>query len=501
MATYPLHPGRRAPAEPLYSAIQQPARVLPLTVEQQAVAATETATLQVNAFAGTGKTATLEAFARARPGRRLLYIAFNKALQQEAAQRFPPNVVAKTCHALAFAVTGRRYQHKLVGKLRPLDLFAPLSLEHFPFADAYLFATAVLETLNRFLASAAPTFTVAHIPPRFRNNGESLLVPIRWLWSLMCDPDNPVGMVHDGYLKLFQLSQPVLAGFDYVLFDEAQDANPAMLDIVRRQSMPQVIVGDRHQQIYGWRGAQNALDALQPTATRYLTRSFRFGPPIAELANRLLATYKGETVAVVGQRDSGRIGDIDRRLPYTVIARTNAGVFDAAAQRVQGRYIPRLHFIGGLQGYPFQRILDAWRLSAGCKDDIRDPWLRTFENFEVMEQLAHDLDDAELKQLCRVVRQYGSRIPALVSQIERCAVATPAAAQVCLSTAHKTKGLEFNQVLLADDFPSLVHIPIDELDPEEVNLLYVAVTRAVEVLEINTSLWEVLQQAKVKASV
>ncbi|MFO1432769.1 MAG: 3'-5' exonuclease [Candidatus Competibacteraceae bacterium] len=218
------------------------------------------------------------------------------------------------------------------------------------------------------------------------------------------------------------------------------------------------------------------------------------------MANLLLALYKGETVFVAGQRDSGRIGDIDRRLPYTLIARTNAGVFDAAAQRLQGRYGPRLHFIGGLQGYPFQRILDAWRLSAGCKDDIRDPWLRTFETFEMMEQLAFDLDDAELKQLCRVVRQYGARIPALVSQIECCAVATPAQAQVCLSTAHKTKGLEFNQVLLADDFPSLVHIPINELDPEEVNLLYVAVTRAVEVLEINTSLWEVLQQSKVKAT-
>ena len=139
----------------MHSAIQSFSTTLPLTAEQHAVAVTETATLQVNAFAGTGKTATLEAFARARPQRRLLYIAFNKALQQEAAQRFPPNVVAKTCHALAFAVTGRRYQRKLVGKLRPLDLFAPLKLEHLPFADAYTFAAAVLETLNRFLASGA----------------------------------------------------------------------------------------------------------------------------------------------------------------------------------------------------------------------------------------------------------------------------------------------------------------------------------------------------------
>ena len=165
----------------MYSVIQPAANAPSLTAEQQAVAATETAALQVNAFAGTGKTATLEAFARARPRRRLLYIAFNKALQQEAAQRFPPNVVAKTCHALAFTVTGRRYQHKLVGKLRPLDLFAPLSLEHLPFADAYTFAAAVLETLNRFLASAAPALTLAHVPPHFYEAGESLLAYTRRL--------------------------------------------------------------------------------------------------------------------------------------------------------------------------------------------------------------------------------------------------------------------------------------------------------------------------------
>jgi F-box protein 18 (helicase) len=45
--------------------------------------------LKVVAFAGTGKTTVLEQFARARPSLRLLYVAFNKSVQQEAEQRFP----------------------------------------------------------------------------------------------------------------------------------------------------------------------------------------------------------------------------------------------------------------------------------------------------------------------------------------------------------------------------------------------------------------------------
>ncbi|MCP5084313.1 MAG: ATP-binding domain-containing protein, partial [Alphaproteobacteria bacterium] len=206
--------------------------------------------------------------------------------------------------------------------------------------------------------------------------------------------------------------------------------------------------------------------------------SFRFGSPIAQLANVLLATYKDETVPVVGRRPGGRLGRVQRQHPYTVIARTNAGVFDEAAQRVQDPTSPRLHFVGGLAGYPFQRILDAWRLYAERRDEVRDPLLLHFPDFPTMERLAAEVSDLELKQLCRVVRHYGHRIPRLVHQIEDSAVIDSTTASVCLSTAHKVKGLEFDQVRLAEDFPSLVRTPPHERDPEEVNLLYVAATRA-----------------------
>ncbi|MCP5084368.1 MAG: AAA family ATPase, partial [Alphaproteobacteria bacterium] len=435
--------------------------------------ALDSATVAVNAFAGTGKTATLVALAQARPHQRLLYIAFNKAIQLEAARRFPANTVAKTCHALAFRHTGARYRHKLVSKLRPLEVIEWLGLGHYPLAEAYSRAYDVLETVQRFLASTSPEPTAAMAPALTRaSDGDWLAAQARTLWALMSDPDSPVGMVHDGYLKQFQLSQPQLSEFDLVLFDEAQDANPAMLDIVARQPLPQVFVGDRHQQIYSWRGACNALDAIQPTATRFLTHSFRFGSPIAQLANVLLATYKDETVPVVGRRAGGCLGRVQRQHPYTVIARTNAGVFDEAAQRVQDPASPRLHFVGGLAGYPFQRILDAWRLYAERRDEVRDPLLLHFPDFPTMERLAAEVSDLELKQLCRVVRHYGHRIPSLVRQIEHSAVTDPATASVCLSTAHKVKGLEFDQVRLAEDFPSLVRTPPQERDPEEVNLLY-----------------------------
>jgi hypothetical protein len=145
--------------------------------------------------------------------------------------------------------------------------------------------------LQQFLTSADPELDRRHVPALYQEvYGARLVKQVRRLWRRMCDPSQALGMVHDGYLKLYQLSQPTLTGFDEILFDESHDADAAMLDIVRRQPVPQVYVGDRHQQIYSWRGSCNALEAVRPSAVRYLTHSFRYAR-IATLAN-LLAQYR-----------------------------------------------------------------------------------------------------------------------------------------------------------------------------------------------------------------
>ena len=62
-------------------------------------------------------------------------------------------------------------------------------------------------------------------------------------------------------------------------------------------------------------------------------------------------------------------------------------------------------------------------------------------------------------------------------------------------TAHKSKGLEFEQVILTDDYAGLFD-PEDkgrplgpgEIAAEDVNLLYVAITRARRALQMNAEL-------------
>ena len=59
----------------------------------------------INAFAGTGKTATLELVARqmkASDNRRVHYLVFNQKNAQEARRRMPDNTTVTTAHGLAW---------------------------------------------------------------------------------------------------------------------------------------------------------------------------------------------------------------------------------------------------------------------------------------------------------------------------------------------------------------------------------------------------------------
>jgi superfamily I DNA/RNA helicase len=97
--------------------------------------------------------------------------------------------------------------------------------------------------------------------------------------------------------------------------------------------------------------------------------------------------------------------------------------------------------------------------------------------------------------LVQIIVHYGRALPGLVADLRRRAVPHPAAAERVLATAHKAKGLEWPRVRLADDFPSLEELDaLDQdglpyLTPEErdqeLHLLYVAVTRARQQLEVN----------------
>src|SRR5215475_4634585 len=85
--------------------------------------------LRIDAYAGTGKTATLRLLANSTR-KRALYLAFNRSIALEAQQSFPSQVACRTSHSIAFRSIRRNLKYsesKLIGSLPVSRLLLPLS--------------------------------------------------------------------------------------------------------------------------------------------------------------------------------------------------------------------------------------------------------------------------------------------------------------------------------------------------------------------------------------
>jgi hypothetical protein len=475
------------------------------TAEQQQIIEYEGSHLVVKAFAGCGKTSTLVGYAKQHSHLRLLYLAYNRAIRDEGASKFPKNVVCKTSHQLAWPEFGSRYQHKL-SNLRLTDIAQYLNTRN------WTMIKAVQSTLNAYLSSACETVDVIHAQAGmdeddFIDASEHYLQEIvdgaRKLWEGMIDPSSKLSCVHDAYLKLFQLSRPTLP-YDVILFDEAQDSNPVTASLVAGQSARKIFVGDKWQQIYRWRGAENALD-LQIEAgadVMYLTESFRFGPMIAGAANVILRN-QGEMRPLIGRgaRDRVLTSLPQGTRKYTVLNRTVVGVIQTAIDEVERGKI--IYWNGGIEAYQISDIEDLYHLKKDKKDEITNRrLLNQFPSYDLYEQAAEEAKDPEMTRLVKILRDQMD-IPRLLASLRKNIALEPEEADVIVSTVHRSKGLEWDTVVLENDFPDLFNQDDRKLTEEqradELNLLYVACTRAKNELVINASVEELVLKMHAEA--
>ncbi len=382
-----------------------------------------------------------------------------------------------------------------------------LGLDWVGHRERVFYAKLLIETLRAYFISTAEDITpelVTQVMPLgtgvLRHVGPSSVArDAKKLWDRMRDPnDRAIGMLHDGYLKLFVLERPQLP-VDSIYVDEAQELNPITMQLLEMQThAQQIFVGDPHQAIYGFRGAVNAMEAIHADETHRLTGSFRFGSAIAEVGTRLLQ-WRDDSLpplrGLSGKPDELRsMGGIP--MPVTIITRTNAQLFAEAVSVMNAVPEARLAFIGGIDSYRFELIEDVYGLWSYKPADIRDPFVRLFDTFDELEQYAADAEDKELGIRCRLVKQWQHSIPVYIRQL-RAAAGSLEDAQVAFATAHKSKGLEFPNVRLGRDFGDLVAdaqtwaayqntLPGPERDElqaqllpqEELNIWYVAATRA-----------------------
>ncbi|MEU3002233.1 MULTISPECIES: UvrD-helicase domain-containing protein [unclassified Streptomyces] len=458
--------------------------------------------LALQAGAGTGKTSTLALLAHSTR-RRGRYIAYNKAIAQEAATRFPSTVTCKTAHALAYAAVGHRYRARLNSPRQPswktghhLGITKTLRIGDRDLSPRTL-SYATLRTITRFCHSADPALTDHHVPP-LRNLEDAghhreltaLVLPFaRKAWADLQNPHaGAVRFDHDHYLKIWALTQPRIPA-DFLLLDEAQDTNPVVEQVfnAQRNHAQLVMVGDSAQAIYQWRGARDIMTAFRGTELT-LSRSFRFGPDLAAEANRWLSIATAPLRLAGTDAIPTTLGPVDQ--PDAILCRTNVGAMRQVMQLLDTDH--RVALTGGGESL---------RALARAADDLRagrrtfHPELLLFPTWgDLQDYAANDPAGRDLQPLVDLVDTHGT--DAILNAVHR--LNPENTADVTVSTAHKSKGREWASVKIADDFtpPRDTDQKDDHgqpvpgpVDKAEARLAYVAVTRARQRLDLGGLSW------------
>lgn len=474
----------------------------PTTEQQAALEAYATGgSLIIEAGAGTGKTATLKLLAESSPDRRGQYIAFNKAIVEEAQARMPGHVNASTAHSLAFRAVGFRYKHRLKSWRMRSDETArrlgigPITVQvdgKPKMLSAGYLAGLTMRTITSFCQSDDRELSARHVPyvggidfpdaqgkMTFANNNrlaKDILPFAVKAWADLQKTDGVLQFKHEHYLKMYELSRPWIAA-QVIYFDEAQDVSPVLASIVRQQKghAQLVYVGDSNQSIYGFTGAVNALAQLNADNRTTLSQSFRFGPAVAEIANRVLELLPTEMRLTGTPSIASVVGPVSE--PDAILCRTNAVAVQAMMdEEARGR---RAHLVGG-GGEVMAFAKGALELQATGHTDHQD--LACFDTWAaVQDYVRQDPQGDELKLLVDLIDRFGAAV--ILSALEN--MPDEDKADVVISTAHKAKGRQWNSVMLAGDFQA----DPEKTGEEELRLLYVAVTRARIELDASAIPW------------
>jgi superfamily I DNA/RNA helicase len=442
----------------------------------------------VEAGAGTGKTATLTLIANAKPTERVLYVAYNKSIADEAKRKFPRNATCSTAHSLAFRAVGRNYADRLPtgpkGRRVTLGQTAHILGIHaqsFGRGDHKVvfpqnrLASLTMAAVRKFCKTTDVEPSGKHVA--FFNGAEDFIEDlrayldpfIRRAWADVCNIDGRLRFDHDFYLKMWAMSNPTL-NFDCILFDEAQDADPCTASVVESQSCQRIMVGDRNQAIYGWRGAVDAMSKFQSDWRLMLSQSFRFGPAVADEANKWLSILEADLRLTGFDKIDSTLGSLSE--PDAVLCRTNAEAINQALMAQEDGY--KSAIVGGTS--EIQKFAEAAQ-DLQMHKPTSHPDLFVFESWEEVQAYVQEESGADLKVMVNLIDKYS-----VTTVLEVCKNSvTEDDADVTISTAHKAKGREWNSVKIASDFRQPEADPLtgeQTVNRDEYMLAYVSVTRA-----------------------
>ena len=456
------------------------------TAQQQAVvdAAVRGESFVTEARAGSGKTATAKLIAKALPDAKILYLAFNKSTQVEAAASMPSNVSARTSHSMAWSI-GSKYRSRMT---RPMGTASRVPAwkaaqglrvtsvnvggEESPANQVLRLA---LGAVKRFSVSADTSITRYHVSrvPGLEDSQAELaaaILPVaNRCWEYI-KSGHVLNVQGENYIKIWALSRPHLY-YDVILYDEAQDCQ-------------KILIGDSAQAINGWNGAVDAL-AKFPADARYpLSKSFRFGQAVADEGNnwlRILGVPE-DTLVEGFEKINSTVGPLDS--PEAVLCRTNAGCIAAAMSYIkEGK---KVAIVGGGSGIK-DLAQSALQLQAGARPTHPD--LFAFKTWDEVVAYAQEDEGADLRPFVKLINDLGA--DAIIEAMNSLA-SDKGYRDITISTMHKSKGLEWKSVRIYSDCPQPK--PLEDGSPGKITaaqamLYYVACTRAQHELDASALAW------------
>ena len=192
-------------------------------------------------------------------------------------------------------------------------------------------------------------------------------------------------------------------------------------------------------------------------ATYHLTQSFRFGPEIAFAAACCLEGLKGEDgETIVGGKKADCIMDrdeIEGRRAVAVIGRTNQKLFREAMKLVYEKKKTG-KFVGGVEK-KFDDYKNLVHLSEGRYDRMTK-W-KMFKSLESLSAFSHAIEDLDVLDKIEFVRNFRDGPAELLKIVEYLEENCPddrseSEVDFIFTTAHMAKGLEWETVVLLDDF-------------------------------------------------
>ena len=446
----------------------------------------------IQAVAGSGKSTTIIEATKHAPGSSL-FMAFNKAIAQDIERKGPAGDV-KTLNALGHRIVLENHPAQLNAYKTRDVLKTMISDQEFLREHGYTLSRAVGLAKNNCFGigrGEGPEEFSDLIEAYFDVNSDQLAMMGELAYTAFTQTRNDTQTFDFDD----QLYWPVYNGWEFPLYDnifvdECQDLSPIqhmMLDrlsyhINRDHRGRIVAVGDRHQAIYGFRGAaSNSMELLKKKFSMIelpLSTTFRCAQDIVKEAQ----FYNPQIQAREGA-PQGEVWDVDRDpnlwVDGLIICRNNAPLFKAILRHVRAKSPCRVlsNFLDSFQG--FVRSFKTTYTSE-LRDKLDQWYLKEKAAAERLRQMGK-LDSLKDKyETVKLLSLEFKQTQDVIRLVERLGQGTSGPT---FATVHKSKGLENQMVyILRPDLMPAFYAQTEDQKRQENNLIYVAITRAKESL-------------------